>query len=87
MTRKTVQEMKQSFLQKQYSKHEIEDMIEMQEDLSDEGISLKDLPEDEIKKMIQDKYSDANYHYDVCNRLESQAGALQNYLDFIQLQT
>lgn len=87
MTRKTVQEMKQSFLQKQYSEYEIEDMIEMQEDLSDEGISLKDLPEDEIKKMIQDKYSDANYHYEVCNILESQAGALQNYLDFIQLQT
>ena len=87
MTRKTVQEMKQSFLQKQYSEYEIEDMIEMQEDLSDEGISLKDLSEDEIKKMIQDKYSDSNYHYKVCNRLESQAGALQNYLDFIQLQT
>lgn len=87
MTRKTVQEMKQSFLQKQYSEYEIEDMIEMQGDLSDEGISLKDLPEDEIKKMIQDKYSDANYHYEVCNRLESQGGALQNYLDFIQLQT
>ena len=87
MTRKTVQEMKQSFLQKQYSEYEIENMIEMQEDLSDEGISLKDLPEDEIKKMIQDKYSDANYHYEVCNGLESQAGALQNYLDFIQLQT
>lgn len=87
MTRKTVQEMKQSFLQKQYSEYEIEDMIEMQEDLSDEGISLKDLSEDEIKKMIQDKYSDSNYHYKVCNRLESQAEALQNYLDFIQLQT
>lgn len=87
MTRKTVQEMKQSFLQKQYSEYEIEDMIEMQEDLSDEGISLKDLPEDEIKKMIQDKYSDSNYHYKVCNRLESQAEVLQNYLDFIQLQT
>ena len=86
MTRKTVQEMKQSFLQKQYSEYEIEDMIEMQEDLSDEGISLKDLSEDEIKKMIQDKYSDSNYHYKVCNRLESQAEALQNYLDFIQLQ-
>lgn len=85
MTRKTVQEMKQSFLQKQYSEYEIEDMIEMQEDLSDEGISLKDLSEDEIKKMIQDKYSDSNYHYKVCNRLESQAEALQNYLDFIQL--
>lgn len=87
MTRKTVQEMKQSFLQKQYSEYEIEDMIEMQEDLSDEGISLKDLSEDEIKKMIQDKYSDSNYYYKVCNRLESQADALQNYLDFIQLQT
>lgn len=87
MTRKTVQEMKQSFLQKQYNEYEIEDMIEMQEDLSDEGISLKDLSEDEIKKMIQDKYSDSNYHYKVCNRLESQAEALQNYLDFIQLQT
>lgn len=87
MTRKTVQEMKQSFLQKQYSEYEIEDMIEMQEALSDEGISLKDLSEDEIKKMIQDKYSDSNYYYKVCNRLESQADALQNYLDFIQLQT